>query len=152
MVAATALKLWSLSHLQWHDLPTEFHKNLPIGSEVYSGDRQTHGMVISLAHIFPLGRKVGYEGVYCYCINWWDSLRNFSLMGGVWQRGETEERENMSDKATTSLDQFRSFLHRRPTRRHCLMISERNFNCELHYMRPAKLNCCHSRVRIPNFW
>jgi hypothetical protein len=34
MVAATALILWPRGNLQWHDLPTEFHKNLPIGSEV----------------------------------------------------------------------------------------------------------------------
>jgi hypothetical protein len=28
-------------HLQWHDLSTEFHKNLPIGSKVIRGDTQT---------------------------------------------------------------------------------------------------------------
>jgi hypothetical protein len=28
-------------HLQWHDLPTEFHKILPIGSKVIRGDTQT---------------------------------------------------------------------------------------------------------------
>jgi hypothetical protein len=28
-------------HLQWYDLPTKFHKNLPIGSKVIRGDTQT---------------------------------------------------------------------------------------------------------------
>jgi hypothetical protein len=28
-------------HLQWHNLSTEFHKNLPIGSKVIRGDTQT---------------------------------------------------------------------------------------------------------------
>jgi hypothetical protein len=36
---ATALKLWLRGHLQWHDLPTEFLKNLPVGSKV---DRWTN--------------------------------------------------------------------------------------------------------------
>jgi hypothetical protein len=34
MVAAMALKLWRIGNFQWHDLPIEFHKNLPIGSKV----------------------------------------------------------------------------------------------------------------------
>jgi hypothetical protein len=61
MVAATALKLWLRGHLQYHNLLTEFHKNLPIGSEVGTGG-QTHrqrGDLISLH--FPLGMKVGYK-------------------------------------------------------------------------------------------
>jgi hypothetical protein len=37
MVAATALKLCCHGHLQWHDLYTEFHKNVPVGSEVGGG-------------------------------------------------------------------------------------------------------------------
>jgi hypothetical protein len=37
MAIATALKLLSRGHPQWHYLPTEFHKNLPIGSEVDRG-------------------------------------------------------------------------------------------------------------------
>jgi len=37
MVADMALKLWLRGHLQWHGFPTEFHKNLPIGSEVDRG-------------------------------------------------------------------------------------------------------------------
>jgi hypothetical protein len=38
-----------------HEFPTEFLKNLPIGSEVDGG--QTHRQ--ELAYIFALGRKVG---------------------------------------------------------------------------------------------
>jgi hypothetical protein len=53
MVAATALKTWRRGHLQWHDLRTEFHKNLAVGSEVDRGDRHTDRMVISLAYFFP---------------------------------------------------------------------------------------------------
>jgi hypothetical protein len=36
-------------HLQWHDLPTEFHKNLPLGSKVIGGGghRRTDRLVIS---------------------------------------------------------------------------------------------------------
>jgi hypothetical protein len=56
MVAATALKLWHRVHIQWHDLPTECHKNVPAGSEVDGG---TDRMVMSLAYFFPLGKKVG---------------------------------------------------------------------------------------------
>jgi hypothetical protein len=42
MVAATALKTWRRGHLQWHELPTKFHKNLPIYSEIETGkDTQT---------------------------------------------------------------------------------------------------------------
>jgi hypothetical protein len=49
MVEGTGLKSRRRSHLQWHDFPTEFHKNLPIGSKVIRGggvkyrqtDRQT---------------------------------------------------------------------------------------------------------------
>jgi hypothetical protein len=61
MVAATALKLWRRGHLQWHNHPSEFHKNLPIGSKVEGRARhmQTGRMVISLAYIFPLERKLG---------------------------------------------------------------------------------------------
>jgi hypothetical protein len=41
MVIATALKLWHRGHLQWHDLRTEFYKNIPIGSEVDGGQTDT---------------------------------------------------------------------------------------------------------------
>jgi hypothetical protein len=33
MVEANALKLWRRVHLQWHDIPAEFHENLPFGLE-----------------------------------------------------------------------------------------------------------------------
>jgi hypothetical protein len=58
MVAATALKLWLHGCLQWHDLPTDFHKNLLIDSEVDREYRHTGRMVISQPTFFPLGRKV----------------------------------------------------------------------------------------------
>jgi hypothetical protein len=32
-------KLWRRGYLQWHDLPTEFHKNLPVDLKDDSGDR-----------------------------------------------------------------------------------------------------------------
>jgi hypothetical protein len=52
MVPSTALKLWLLCHLQCHDLPTEFHKYLRIGSEVDGGrNRHTDRMVVALAYI-----------------------------------------------------------------------------------------------------
>jgi hypothetical protein len=44
MAEGTGLKVRRRGHLQWHDLPTEFHKNLPVGSKVIKGehtDRQT---------------------------------------------------------------------------------------------------------------
>jgi hypothetical protein len=55
MVAATAFGIRHGGHLQWHDLPTEFHKSLRVGSKVDMGA----GRHISLAYIFPLERKVG---------------------------------------------------------------------------------------------
>jgi hypothetical protein len=54
MVATTALKLWYRGHLQWHDLPTKFHKNLPLGSDVdWEWGRHTEaGDLISLLFSF----------------------------------------------------------------------------------------------------
>jgi hypothetical protein len=37
MVAATALTIMCGGHLQYHDLHTEFHKNLPIGPDTQTG-------------------------------------------------------------------------------------------------------------------
>jgi hypothetical protein len=54
MVEVTGLKVRRRGRLQWHDLPTEFHKNLPIGSKGIRGghtDRQT-GDLISLTFHF----------------------------------------------------------------------------------------------------
>jgi hypothetical protein len=36
--------------LQWHDLPTEFHKNLPICSKVIGTHRQTDGQTDWWSH------------------------------------------------------------------------------------------------------
>jgi hypothetical protein len=50
MVEAMGLKLQPRSHLQCHDHPTEFRKNLVIGTNVIGGiptDGQTHQLVIS---------------------------------------------------------------------------------------------------------
>jgi hypothetical protein len=74
MVEDTGLEVRRRGYLQWHDLPTEFHKNLPIGSKVIGGggrthrqtdgrtdgqtDRQTDWLVISYASLSFL-RKVG---------------------------------------------------------------------------------------------
>jgi hypothetical protein len=37
IVAATALKSICGGHLQYHDLPTEFHKNLPFSPDTQTG-------------------------------------------------------------------------------------------------------------------
>jgi hypothetical protein len=48
-------------HLQWHDLPTELHKNQSIGSKVIRGDKDRHtdrqtGDLISLTFLFKKSR------------------------------------------------------------------------------------------------
>jgi hypothetical protein len=43
MVEGTGLKVGRPGHFQWHDLPTEFHKNLTIGTKVIRGATQTDG-------------------------------------------------------------------------------------------------------------
>jgi hypothetical protein len=63
MVEGAGLKVWCRGHLQWHDLPTEFHKYLSIGSKVIRRDtqidrwtdRQT-GDLISLTFLFKESR------------------------------------------------------------------------------------------------
>jgi hypothetical protein len=55
MVAATALKIRHRAHLQWHDLPTEFHKNLPTDSEADGG--QTHKQDGDLKSLYFSYRK-----------------------------------------------------------------------------------------------
>jgi hypothetical protein len=56
-----SVKIMASRSPSWHDLPTDFHKSIPVISEDDKGDRQTHTdkKVISLAHIFPSGREVG---------------------------------------------------------------------------------------------
>jgi hypothetical protein len=39
MVQATGLKIMICNHIGWHALHTEFHENLPVGSDVILGDR-----------------------------------------------------------------------------------------------------------------
>jgi hypothetical protein len=48
MVATTALKLWHRGNLQWHDIPTKFHKNLPIVSKVDRGEHRQDGDLVGL--------------------------------------------------------------------------------------------------------
>jgi hypothetical protein len=61
MVGGTGLISRRRGHLQWHDLPNEFHKNLPLGSKVIRGDtdRETDrqvdrqaGDIVSLTFLF----------------------------------------------------------------------------------------------------
>jgi hypothetical protein len=61
MVAATVLKLWRRCHLKWLDLPTGFRKKSTSKFKSWCGDRHTDRIVISLAYIFPSGRKVGQK-------------------------------------------------------------------------------------------
>jgi len=42
MVEATVLKIRCYGHLQGNDLPTELHKNLPVGSKVFVGGTDGH--------------------------------------------------------------------------------------------------------------
>jgi hypothetical protein len=49
MVEATRLKSMASRSLQWHDLSTEIHRNLPNGSKLSQG---THKMVISWTSIY----------------------------------------------------------------------------------------------------
>jgi hypothetical protein len=69
MVEDMGLKVRRRGHLQWHDLPTEFHKNLPVGSKVIRGDTQTDkqmdrqpdrqaGDLISLIFLFKESRLI----------------------------------------------------------------------------------------------
>jgi hypothetical protein len=60
MVAATSLKTWRLDHLQWHDLPTEFHKK---STNTFKSQlrRQTHrqdGDLISLHFSFRMESRL----------------------------------------------------------------------------------------------
>jgi hypothetical protein len=59
IVKGTRLGVRRRGHLQWHDLPTEFHKNLPIVSKVIRGDtqidRQT-GYLMGLTFLKKEGR------------------------------------------------------------------------------------------------
>jgi hypothetical protein len=61
-VAGTALKIKASRSLSmvWY-LYRISKENLPIGSKVDKGDKHTDRMVISLAYMFPLGRKVGLK-------------------------------------------------------------------------------------------
>jgi hypothetical protein len=71
MVAATALKVMASMPHSLAYLLTELHKNLPVVSTVDRTVRHTDRMVISLAYIFPLRRKVGYtEEVKCIQVHY----------------------------------------------------------------------------------
>jgi hypothetical protein len=51
-------KIWRRDLIQWHNLPTEFHKRIyQMVQKLMEG--QTDRMVMSLAYIYSLGRKVG---------------------------------------------------------------------------------------------
>jgi hypothetical protein len=59
MVEIQDSKVWHQGHLKWHDLPTEFHTNLPIGSKVIRGDTHTHRQnnnFLSLTFLFKENR------------------------------------------------------------------------------------------------
>jgi hypothetical protein len=53
--------MWHRGHLQWHHLPTKYHENPQIGSEVISGgytERQA-GDLISPLSVFESRLKTG---------------------------------------------------------------------------------------------
>jgi hypothetical protein len=86
IIEATGLKLMSGGHLQWHDLHTEFHKNLPNGSSVVSGDKntQTEGNIINLLFSFRKESRLKCNGKrvrnsLCCSHNRWPLLRRSSL-------------------------------------------------------------------------
>jgi hypothetical protein len=52
-----SIKLRHRGHIQWYDIPTEFHKNLPIASEVDTVGQTHDRIVISLAYFFPFRKE-----------------------------------------------------------------------------------------------
>jgi len=59
-------EVWCLCHLKWHDLLTEFHKNVLTGSEFITGDIQAdrqNGDLTSLILIFKGSRLKTFSEV-----------------------------------------------------------------------------------------
>jgi hypothetical protein len=63
MIAASTLKPRHRCHLQWLDLPTEFYKNLSVGSKVDGGTDTQDGDLISLHFSFRKGSRL--KNMFC---------------------------------------------------------------------------------------